>query len=107
MAIGEIWITKRAQGAGHVQQGVHPALVVVQSTQHLVSVVPITSVLAATRFRNSVVVEPSAANGLEQTSVLLIHQLGPLDKQFLLKKIGQLEPETFAEVKLQIRDLFS
>jgi mRNA interferase MazF len=42
---------------------------------------------------------PSGEGGLNQNSVALCHQLRVLDKARLIKKIGQLAPETIANLE--------
>ena len=100
---GEIWLSARPSNSGHVQQGVHPALIVIKSTSHLVTVVPITSSLNAARFQHAVTVEPTPMNGLARKSVLLVHQMGALDTSFLIKKIGVLDNNTLQEVMNEVR----
>jgi mRNA-degrading endonuclease toxin of MazEF toxin-antitoxin module len=105
MVKGEIWVSNPPAKGGHVQRGLRPALILADVTKAIAVVAPLTTSLMATRFPHTVSVAPTASNGLEQSSVALVFQLGAVDKRFLYKKIGTVEPELLQEVNEQLRTM--
>ncbi len=103
MTKGEIWGSDLPPKGGHVQQGYRPALIVADTTNAIATVIPITSSLAATRFPYTLAVTPTEDNGLDKPSVLLVFQLGAVDKRFLHRSIGRLDPATLARVDEQLK----
>ncbi len=105
MTKGEIWVTELPTKGGHVQRGMRTALIVGDPSKSIAIVIPITSVLAATRFPYTLSVIPTKGNGLEKSSVLLILQLNAIDKRFLNRKIGMLETATLQQVDDQLKTM--
>ena len=105
MTKGEIWITDLPAKGGHVQHGIRPALIIADATKAIALVVPLTSSLAAQRFPHTMVLEPTTSNGLEQPSVLLLFQLGAVDKRFLHRTIGTLDAALLQRVDDKLRTL--
>jgi mRNA interferase MazF len=105
MTKGEIWVTDLPVKGGHVQRGVRPALILADATKSIALVVPLTSALAAQRFPHTLFVEPTRSNGLEQPSVLLLFQLGAVDKRFLHRAIGTLDAALMQRVDDKLRAL--
>jgi mRNA interferase MazF len=103
MTKGEIWVSDLPPKGGHVQQGYRPALIVADTTNAIATVIPITSSLAAMRFPYTLAVTPTEDNGLDKPSVLLVFQLGAVDKRFLHRSIGRLDPTTLARVDEQLK----
>lgn len=72
-------LPQAADGAGHEQVGTRPALVVqddpTSETLSVIMIVPFTSNLKAQRFPHTILIQPSAQNGLSMPSVLMIFQL--------------------------------
>ena len=62
-----------------------------------VTVVPLTSNLRAGRFLFTVIV-PATESGLSRDSVLLVFHVRTLDKARLIRRMGQLEPQTMSRV---------
>lgn len=91
---------------GHEQFGTRPA-VVVQDDPRLANlptsvVVPITSNLGAIRFAGSVVVEPSANNGLSMKSVILTHQVRAIDRRRIEERLGSLSSDELAQLEVEL-----
>jgi mRNA interferase MazF len=105
MRKGEIWVSELPPKGGHVQQGYRPALVVAEPTRSIATIIPITSALAATRFPYTLGMTPTKENGLEKPSVLLVFQLGAVDKRFLNRNIGQIDAEMLARIDQQLKDM--
>ena len=103
MTQGEIWVSDLPPTGGHVQQGSRSALMVADTTNAIATVIPITSSLAAMRFPYTLAVTPTEDNGLDKPSVLLVFQLGAVDKRFLHRSIGRLDPATLECVNEQLK----
>ena len=65
-------------------------------------VAPITSSLNASRFAFTVQIEPSAKNGLTQTSIVMIFQMRAIDKTRIVKNIGKISDVDLAKVDKEI-----
>jgi mRNA interferase MazF len=107
-------LPQAADGAGHEQVGTRPALVlpvglrqddVTSETLSVIMIVPFTSNLKAQRFPHTILIQPSARNGLSTPSVLLVFQLRAIDKKRVTKKIGYLEDELMLKVNAEMKDL--
>jgi mRNA interferase MazF len=65
-------------------------------------VAPITSNQAALRFAFTVRVEPSPENGLTLPSIIMVFQQRAVDKQRLVRKIGQMSKADMARIDAEI-----
>jgi mRNA interferase MazF len=54
----------------------------------VVFVIPLTTAQAALRFTGTLLIEPTASNGLSQPSVALVFQLRAVDRRRILDRIG-------------------
>ena len=91
----------------HEQEGYRPALEV-QDTNPLLPttmVIPFTSSLGAARFPHSLLVQPSAENGLDVPSVLMVFQLRAIDKSRIDKRIGQIESSHLRTIESEMKAL--
>jgi mRNA interferase MazF len=114
MARGDIVLVDLPEtkgSAGREQVGTRPALIVHDDgtikSFSVIMIVPFTSQISAQRFAHTIIVQPSALNGLSVPSVLLIFQLRAIDKTRILKKIGQLESDVMNQVDIELRKLLS
>jgi mRNA interferase MazF len=102
-------LPQAADGAGHEQVGTRSALVVqddsTSETLSVIMIVPFTNNLKAQRFPHTILIQPSARNGLSTPSVLLVFQLCAIDKKRVTKKIGYLEDELMLKVNAGMKDL--
>ena len=112
MTRGDIWTVDfpLAQGSpGHEQAVSRPAVVVQADSSHgslpTVTVVPMTGQLDAARFPRTFRVDPSDANGLTRSTVVLAFQLRAVDSRRLLRRIGALEPHHLALLEEEMRVL--
>lgn len=112
MQRGDIVLVNLPQVAGtsgHEQTGTRPALVVhddaTSDNLSLIMIVPITSNLATQKFAYTILVQPSAQNGLSMPSVLLVFQLRATDKRRVVKKIGIIEAPIIEQVNIELRKL--
>jgi len=102
-------LPQTADGAGHEQVGMRPALIVhddtTSDTLSVIMIVPFTSNLKAQRFPHTILVEPTKENGLTVQSVLLVFQLRAIDKQRVTRKIGHLETDLIEKVNQEMKGL--
>jgi mRNA interferase MazF len=68
----------------------------------MLMIVPVTSSLGALRFPFSVRIEPSALNGLTLPTVAMVFQMRAIDRQRIIRKIGELEPEYLVQIDGEI-----
>lgn len=98
-------------GGGREQTGRRPAIAVQAdipgANTPTLMVVPLTSQLGALRFPHTIRVEPSAMNGLTKPSVLLIFQLGPIDRVRILGRIGRLEQHYLNQLDAEMRRMLN
>ena len=93
----------------HVQAGRRPAVVlhspVSQGQLPVTLVVPGTSNRHAQRFPHTVLVTPTAENGLASETVFLCFQVMPADKGIVeTPPIGKLAPEDLQRVEVGVRE---
>ena len=96
-----VWVELPA-ASGREQSGRRPAIILQDeayaSGNPLVTVIPITSAVAATRFAGTLVLEPNAINHLRQTSVALVFQIRAVDRRIVGEKIGEVMPDQRTEI---------
>jgi mRNA interferase MazF len=104
MARGDILLVGLPDSDKREERGNRPAIAVQTevATSPMLMVVPVTSSLGALRFPFTVKIEPSEKNGLTLSSVAMIFQLRAIDRNRLIRKIGELEPEYLAQVDAEI-----
>jgi len=68
-------------------------------------IVPMTSNLRAQSFSHTILVQPSAQNGLSMPSVLLVFQLRAIDKRRIRKTLGTLETAIMEQVNAEMKKL--
>lgn len=89
---------------GHEQRGRRPGLVV-GSANGMVVVLPLTSNKDTARFSHTLPVDPSKANGLDSTSVVLAFQVASLDVGRFVHRLGKLSEGDMAAVDALLKDL--
>jgi len=102
-------LPQTVDGASHEQVGTRPALFVqddiTSETLSVIMIVPFTSNLKAQRSPHTILIQPSARNGLSTPSVLLVFQLRAIDKMRVTKKIGSLEDGLMLKVNAEMKEL--
>ncbi len=102
MKRGEIWWVRLPPADGHEQAGERPAIILTEDTYiatlPMVFVVPLTSAMHAARFPGTLIIQPDSRNGLTRPSVALIFQMRALDKRRLIRRMGELEAATLAQI---------
>lgn len=105
IAVGEIWLVSLDDVEGHEQRGTRPALVIATHRRaNLAMATPFTGNMDALRFPYSYDVKPSIINGLTTDSAVLVYQTRCLALTRFIRKIGDLEPAHFNNVKLLLKD---
>jgi len=104
MARGDVVVLDLPVSELREQSGRRPAVAVQTDLagEPMLVVAPITSNLAALRFAFSVRVEPSPENGLTLPSIVMVFQLRAVDKQRLVRKIGQISKADMARIDAEI-----
>src|SRR4029453_12748353 len=106
MTVGDIHWVQLPTANGHEQRGRRPA-VILQDDQYagglpVVLVIPRTTARAIMRFAGTVLIRPTAENGLSQVSVALVFQLRAIDRRRMQERIGNVGDtvlhEMFAEL---------
>lgn len=104
MARGDVVIIELPVSELREQSGRQPAVAVQTDLagEPMLMVVPITSNLAALRFAFTVRVEPTRENGLITSSVVMVFQMRAVDKQRIIRKIGQMSKADMARIDAEI-----
>ena len=106
MRKGEIWLVGLPYWNGKEQGGNRPAVVLADTNEGLLIVIPLTSNLQTLKHSKTLEIKPSEKNCLDTSSVALIFQIRSLDKRRLIHKIGNLEENYIRQIDETIKDLF-
>jgi len=88
---GEVWLVSLPTGQGHEQQGERPAIILAEmDLARVVTLVPITSSPAASKFPHTFKLIHSKENGLQTDSTVLVFQVTTIDINKLVHKLGEL-----------------
>jgi mRNA interferase MazF len=105
IARGEVWLANLNPTQGSEQAGIRPIIIFQENTLSkfttTVITIPVTSNLRRAALPTCIQIS-SGEGGLNQESVALCHQIRVLDKTRLIKKLGQLEPETIAALETTV-----
>ena len=104
MARGDVVIIELPSSDLREQSGRRPAVAVQTDLagEPMLLVAPITSSAAALRFAFSVRVEPSPENGLSVPSIVMVFQMRAIDKQRIVRRIGQMSRYDMARIDAEI-----
>ena len=98
MKKGEIWRVHIPAAQGHAQTGARPAIIlqeqVFNHTLPTTLIVPLTSKIAASRFPDTLVIQPDMENGLTSSSVALVFQIRTIDQKNCLNLMEHLIPQS-------------
>jgi mRNA interferase MazF len=109
VTVGDIhWIQLPAAN-GHEQGGRRPA-VILQDDHYagglpVVLVIPLTTARGAMRFAGTLLIRPTAENGLPQASVALVSQLRAIDRRRVQERIGSIGETVLREVLAELDKL--
>lgn len=106
---GEVYWADLVPRSGSEQTGRRPVIVVSHDGFNQtpgwrsIIVVPISSSASQARRGPTVIEVPAGAGGLPKTSFALCHQVTPLDRAKLSKRIGTLPAEVLRELQLGLK----
>ena len=104
MKSSDIWLVDLSDAKGHEQRGDRPAIVV-GSSNGLIIVVPCTTTLSTARFSHTFSLTPTAGNGLDEESVVLVFQIVALDQTRFRHQIGIITEHQRLVIVALMRDL--
>ncbi len=99
---GEIWLANLNPTQGSEQSGIRPAIIFQNDLISRYSSTTLTIPLTTNQRRATLPIclaIPKGEGGLIQDSVALCYQMRVLDKTRLIKKLGQLTPETITQLE--------
>ena len=104
---GEIYLCSFDPTVGHEIKKTHPALVIQNDVGNryspLTIVAAITSSISPVTYPVEVVIDPTAANGLEIQSSIRLDQIRTVDRQRLIRRFGVFDSATMARVDEAIK----
>lgn len=93
MEKGEIRIVELPEADGREQYGTRPALIMADTDDDIAILILFTTNVRALKFPNTLNVDASNRNGLNEQSVALTFQLRAIDEKRIQRTIGTLEQE--------------
>ena len=107
----DIYLYQLDPAEGSEQKGLRPVLIIsndaINHSLPISTVLPFSSVKTEDKIYPSEVLLPADCTGLSKNSVVMIHQIRTISHSRLVKKIGDLNNESFQnEIKQAIRDYF-
>jgi mRNA interferase MazF len=104
---GEIYLCSFDPTVGHEIKKTRPALVVQNDVGNryspLTIVAAITSTISPVPYPVEVVIDPTAANGLDVRSSIRLDQIRTVDRQRLARRLGVVDSATVAQVDEALR----
>jgi mRNA interferase MazF len=99
---GEIYLCSFDPTVGHEIKKTRPALVIQNDVGNryspLTIVAAITSAISPVPYPAEVVIDPTAANGLDVRSSIRLDQIRTVDRQRLARRLGVVDSATVAQV---------
>jgi mRNA-degrading endonuclease toxin of MazEF toxin-antitoxin module len=87
-------------GLEHEMDGEHPGIFAgFSSGVQFATMIPLTSNMEARLSPATMVIKRTPSNGLRFDSVAVVHQMTCIDPQFILQKLGGLDPRQLAELQ--------
>jgi mRNA interferase MazF len=107
--VGDIHPVQLPPANGHEQRGRRPA-VTLQDDQYagglpVVLLIPLTTARRTMRFAGTVLIRPTAENGLSQVSVALVFQLWAIDRRRVQERIGNVGDMVLHEIRAELDKL--
>ena len=104
---GEIYLVSFDPTLGHEIKKTRPALIIQNDIGNRYSpvtiVAAITSTVPLVAHPVRVVIEPTNMNGLDTRSTILLDQIRTVDRQRLIKRLGEVDTDTLAKVDDALR----
>ena len=100
---GDVYWVELPDRGGREQRGRRPAIIWQDASAYprlpTVLVIPLSSQQDALRFGATVLIQPTATNGLTVDSVALVFQLGACDVRRIGQPLGRLDAADLAKVR--------
>ncbi|MCW6051324.1 type II toxin-antitoxin system PemK/MazF family toxin [Lyngbya sp. CCAP 1446/10] len=104
--LGEVYLADLNPTRGSEQAGIRPVITVQRDTLDrfttTVVVVPVTSNLRRAKIPGTMIL-PAGEGGLTQDSVVLCYQVVALDRQRLIKKLGNISADYLSKLKVALQ----
>lgn len=101
---GEIWLVNFNPGRGSEQKGIRPALIVQNDTGNQYASTTIVAAITTTLKKYPVtVITDKGKGGLKEPSMVNLAQVLTIDKERLIKKLGQLWADKMQEIDEAIK----
>jgi mRNA interferase MazF len=109
VTVGDVHWVQLPPANGYEQRGRRPA-VILQDDQYagglpVVLVVPLTTARATMRFAGTMLIRPTAENGLPRVSVALVFQLRAIDRRRVQERIGTVGDTVLHEIRAELDKL--
>ena len=109
MTVGDMHWVQLPAANGHEQRGRRPAVILhddhYAGELPVVLVVPLTTARGTMRFAGTVLIQPTAENGLPQVSVALVFQLRAIDRRRIQERIGSIGEMALREILSELDKL--
>jgi mRNA interferase MazF len=109
MKKGELWYADLNPSKGSEQSGHRPVLIVsgnlVNKYAPVILICPLTTKIKT--YKGDVILEPTADNGLLETSEVLSMHLRSVSRDRLDKCIGKINPEELSTIRKSLQDLLT
>ena len=103
----EIWYADLNPVRGGEQAGYHPVLIIsgnmLNEYLEIVIVCPLTTKIK--NYKGNLVLTPTKQNGLDSTSEILTFHIRSISKNRLIKKVGKIEEEELAQIKIGLNEI--
>lgn len=83
---------------------IRPCLVLIESAYDVT--VSFITTQTGRNEQTSVVIKPSASNGLKKESLIRLNKLATIDKELIMGKIGSLDKNEIALVNQRLKEIF-
>lgn len=101
---GEIWLVNFNPGRGSEQKGIRPALIIQNDTGNQYASTTVIAAITTTLKKYPVtVIIDKGTGGLKESSMVNLAQVLTIDKERLIKRIGQLGADKMQEIDEAIR----
>jgi mRNA interferase MazF len=104
---GEIYLCSFDPTVGHEIKKTRPTVIIQNDIGNrfspLTIVAAITSAVSPVSYPVEVVIDPTAANGLEVRSSIRLNQIRTVDRQRMVRRLGMVDPATMVKVDEAIK----
>ncbi len=103
----EIWYADLNPIRGSEQAGYRPVLIISGNmlNKHLEIVIACPLTTKIKNYKGNLVLTPTKQNGLDSISEILTFHIRSISKNRLIKKVGKIEEEELAQVKIGLNEI--